>query len=499
MKSTLPLLLICLFAATASYGQDKKRTNREVVEDRRIYFYFNEDKKEINYFLSKTGKDGNAVIKDNDVFSMKRNNNCNIFFKWLNPLNFRIAFKDTIYASPDDAIITDYITTLFGSLHPNAKSSSTKSLDQPLISFTVPKAAKYTGATLITNKSAFETKDLNLLLVQLMNSPLEQSDSVTVNELIENLHALERVHITDYVGFINKDFTDLKKITDHKEVKKAVDKIELNITEKYENKLSENEDAQKKLDPLTFTISNKPLEVLTKVIVQEFIKSVKDKATLDRALIQKLKDINSIMLKSISFPESETRPGYFEIKKIDFEDDKNFETSFTVSSYEIDKQKNEPVKKNDLVTKTIILDKYDAVKISVSAGVFYANFTLKGYGVKQGEKSLVVTEDNIKSSTAIPATFLNFKFDINSRTLIPILQLGADPSKKRPFILFGGGIAIPKSRFAFTGGPMWTWDQSLTQLSVNKEVESTTALEKDVKYTFDMKPKGWYAGFQFTF
>jgi hypothetical protein len=501
MKLKLALFLLSTLTAISSFSQENKRNQKDVVHDKRIYFYLEEEGKEIKYFIRDIGNDGAVKIANNDVFSLKKSSECNIFFKWLNPLNYRIAFKDTVYVSPSDIAISDYIKSYLSALNTTSPTSnaSTKSLGDALTTFAAPSATAVLGSDLITEKKAFESKDLNLLLIQLLNSKFEASDATSINDLIDNLHTLEDYHSYNFAGFISGDFDDLKNIRDYTKVLPTTDAITKKATTNYESTISKNEDAQKQLDPLKFTVSNKPIEAFTKVVVKDFIREVKNKVTADKELIQRLKDINTVLVKSVSSEESKDYKGYFQIKSIDFEDNQNFETSFIVSKYEIDSKKYEVIKKSDIVTRKIIFEKYDPVKVSISTGIFYANYNLKGFGVAQGANKLIVTEDDIKSNTAIPATFLNFLFDIGSRTFLPILQLGADPTKKRPFILLGGGFGIPSSRFAITGGPIWTWDAKLDKLAVGQEVTSTSDLENDIKYTFDMSPKGWYLGLQYNF
>jgi hypothetical protein len=501
MKLKLTVILFTILASQFAMAQENKRNQKDVVHDKRIYFYLDEESKQIKYFVKNTGNDGATKIADNDVFSLKNSNECNIFFKWLNPLNYRIAFKDTVYVSPSDIAINDFFKSYLNAQSASIieSSSSQKSPDDERIAIAVPpdKSAKL-GSVFIGTRDAFKTKDLNILFIQILNSKFESSDSVALNELLKNLRNLEGNHTTDLAKLISKQFDDLKNIKDYTKVLSATDDVIKNITN-YENTISENEKDQKQLDPLKFVITNKPIEALVNFVVKDFIKEVKDKVSVDKELIQKLKDINQVLIKSVSSEESKDFKGYFQIKSIDFKDNQNFETSFIVSKYEIDNKKYEIIKKSDLLTRRIIFEKYDPVKISISTGIFYANFNLKGFGVAQGTNKLTVTEDDITSNTAIPATFLNFLFDIGSRNLLPILQMGADPTKKRPFFLLGGGLGIPSSRFAITAGPIWTWEAKLSKLSVGQEVASTSELEKDIKYTFNMNPKGWYLGLQYNF
>lgn len=494
------LLLIpaTLIALTAS-AQEKKRTQRDVIDDKRIYLFLDEKSKTVKYFVTKDGIDGNAKLSENDVFSMQRSNSCNIFFKWMNPLKYRIAFKDTVYTSPSDVVVNDFIRTYLGALGATGTTAAKKSLGDVVSTATTKADNAKTGADIITEKTPFENKELNLLLLQLLSAKLEPGDAKVINDLLEKLHDLEKEQIIDNAGSIKKDFDNLVAITDYRKVKETGTNIETKITNNYEVNLTKVDEQQKELTTYKFEISNKPMEAFTIITLKDYLKIVLAKISSDKQLIQKLRGVLEIVNASVSGTENEKEQGYFQVKTIDFNDDQNFETAFTVSKYELNNENYEVAKKEELTTGRMIFEKFDPIKISVSTGIFYANFTLNSFGVAQGSSGFTVTENDIKSSTAIPAAFLNLRFDMGSRSFLPILQFGADPTKKSPFLLVGGGFAIPRSKFAITGGPIWTWNQSLAKLTVGGSVASTTDLEKDIKYEFRSSPKGWYLGFQFDF
>ncbi|MCU0440674.1 MAG: hypothetical protein MUC49_22495 [Raineya sp.] len=131
-------------------------------------------------------------------------------------------------------------------------------------------------------------------------------------------------------------------------------------------------------------------------------------------------------------------------------------------------------------------------------GQLYSSSTLKGYGVSNSTSGqFTVTEDDITKGSLVTAIFLNFNFGLGSRYFAPITQIGIDPTKKRPFLLLGGGFSIPNVRIAITSGPIWTWNPSLGKLSVGQTISSTNDLEKDIQYKFNIQPKGWYLGIQY--
>ncbi len=67
-------------------------------------------------------------------------------------------------------------------------------------------------------------------------------------------------------------------------------------------------------------------------------------------------------------------------------------------------------------------------------------------------------------------------------------------------MLLGGGVFIPASKFAISGGAVFTWQQSLKTLKVGDSVKSTTDLQNDIEYgLFDIRSKGWYLGILYNF
>lgn len=151
--------------------------------------------------------------------------------------------------------------------------------------------------------------------------------------------------------------------------------------------------------------------------------------------------------------------------------------------------------KSETQKDTLQFRRFDPVTIFVSAGAFWGTTTLKGFGV---DKDMKVVEDDIQKDNFVAATFLNFSF-APSRFISPLFQIGIDPTKKRPFMLLGGGFAVPVARLAPTAGGLWTWQPTLKDLHVDQVVESTIQLEKDVTYKFSGKPQGWYLGILYNF
>lgn len=147
----------------------------------------------------------------------------------------------------------------------------------------------------------------------------------------------------------------------------------------------------------------------------------------------------------------------------------------------------------------LLVERFDFITPKVGMGMFFGSTTLRGFGVANNENGeQVVTEDNIDANNPVAGAFLNLHFDIGTQFLAPLIQIGVDPTKERPFLLAGGGFKI-LDIFSLTGGPIWTWEAELGSLSVGDVVESTSALEQDIGYKFQSSPSGFYIGLNYSF
>jgi len=501
MIKQLFLTTISISICTMVLGQGATKPRQHLVKENNIYLSFNKAKSNIEYFDYNKGlRNGNPIIS-NDVFAIKSNTTCNIYMDWLNPLQYVITFKDSIYDDPDIKILEDFLQLSYGRLN-TVSTTATNSLTTSYEKLSKESIANnekdlISGLEFIINKNPFQDKDLRILQIFFFKTKFKAEEKTSIlniyNEL-KDLDSLQTDHLsemklrfkklaeTDKISDLSTEITETNnKIT---EIKKNIDKIKNKVI---------------RFSPVNLTLSDNFDNVHIISSIDDYVEKVKAKMQVDELGVKKIQEIVALLENSRINPDDNSKLEYFRVKQIQFDEDKHVKTSITITKYKIDSDNLEIIKDKEVVNKNIIFKKYDPVKISVSTGIFFANFTLKGYGVAQGSTELTVQEDNITSNTVIPATFLNFQFDLGSRTLLPLLQLGVDPSKKRPFILLGAGFAIPKSKFAITGGPIWTWEQSLDKLTVGGPVPSTSDLEKDIKYTFDMSPKGWYLGLQFSF
>lgn len=487
-KITLTILSIFLFAGI-TYSQKPLTIELKDKKKQVLYLSLN-DKNELEYVVSENDLDWkrNVNAKDNSI---------NIYMKWLNPLKYKITWKDSTMTDERDKAITDFISSLVGQF-----GTQVSGLNQEAQN---PKAQAPAGD--IESRS-FSNINLVVWLLHMQENQTElkknPDDVLKINELSKKLEELDKLNSKDISKSATSIYSALFGISDITQYNSEFPKQNTAIADiEGDNGFAGIESLQKlivaKLEQFKLT-DKELLQTYTKAVVSNYIETVTDNLNSNKKIISKLKPVIEIVKNSTKYvSENTSAKEYYKIRSAEFDDGKKLETIMTITEYEFDKDTKEFKKKNDILTKTFQFRKYDIFDVSVSTGIFYGNTTLKGFGIENdGNNAFKVTEDIINKNTAVAAVFLNFNFK-TSRYFSPLLQLGIDPTKKRPFMLAGVGFSIPVARIALSGGPIWTWNQTLDKLTVGQIITSTTDLEKDIKYKFEVEPKGWYLGIQYNF
>lgn len=132
----------------------------------------------------------------------------------------------------------------------------------------------------------------------------------------------------------------------------------------------------------------------------------------------------------------------------------------------------------------------------VSTGLFYTTLGLNSFGTDTNDMGETIIAESETDGELTSALMFNYVLNLKSPVL-PFIQLGVDPVKQRPFLLFGGGLSFPELQLAISGGVAATWTQSLNELSVGDVVDGTAVIQSDISYQFKgVRP---YFGLQFNF
>jgi len=423
-------------------------------------------------------KDAPESLAKEHTINIKKKN-ISIFFKWKNPLKYQLKLSDSII---NDSRIEDLKTAI--------KS----------ISSVISK-----GASGFTPKSAILNNDCNILTYQTLKEDFPIIYNFGNNRISRSTEVCNTFKILlklNSQGIPNIE-KGLKLVTKELYDSEDVSKILL-IISKAEAAIQSVKDEYKKNISLLYNLKES-VEKLTDA----------QDAALKLKLDQLYNDQEKILEWGINYIP--ILVGYIDILKNSFEDQSNNFTEYyrrKIITLPIGKSIIFKIQEKKRILNTdmsltedsnekvynITIKRYDFITPTISSGLFYSSVSFKGYGVSTNSSDeLIVTEDNLNENTALAGLFLNFNFDINSQFLSPLIQIGIDPTKKRPYLLLGGGFSVPSTSFSITGGAVWTWTPQLDKISIGDTVSSTSVLEENITYNFQTKPKGFYLGLNYEF
>ncbi len=500
-KKSLAVLIGFFIFHDICYGQKGLSPQGEKVENRAIYLTF--DGKKLEYFSSSANPDERSSITEKVTFSLKNKNSCNIYLKWINPLKYKVSWQDSVFTDERDQKINDFIGLLVAQFG-EPVTSLNKVENNKLIAKSKGAQLPRGSTDLSIPASGFNNSNLTFLYITLRENQddLMEDERKQLNELTKLIEDLDTKNAVNLSQEVDQVFKDLLAISDPNVVPNLVLQNEAQI-KKFESLFTEIEGLQKDIlkGISELTISDNLLNSYSKTVITSFITQTKENLKANKSLVSKLKPIINIVKSSVNEPSSNSKTSnFYRIREVGFEEGQKFQTLLSFTEFEYESENKDFEKKELILARTIAFEKYDIVNVTVSTGIFFSNTELSGYGVSTDETGeLVIVEDNISENDVVTAVFLNLNLGIGSRYFAPLIQLGIAPTKTRPFLLAGLGFTIPSAKIAFSGGPIWTWNPTLNELSNGQQVSSTIDLEKDIRYQFDVSPKGWYLGIQYNF
>jgi len=491
MKHYLRFLI--LLSAFQMIGQNPLTKQDEYVKNKSLYLNYDTSKKQLNYFTKKNYDDQQPLDKEYQ-FSLKYNYS-NIYLSWINPLRYRIQWKDSTYVDDQDLQLQTFV----------------KSFLKPALVDGYGKKALLAAPSIGSTDLAQPQNGINSVDVMELYLKIEESvgtahpviaepELIIINSLLKEVFKLDEITAKDSISEKSeRAFNNMFNLDDYASVKEVCKDVRATI--KKFNKDDAVKAFKTKVELIAPTVDVAGNPVLASYISKkalEFAEAAAKENEKRKYIFNQLEKMAKVLEASVKERKSQEHEGFYKIRDVNFQAGKVLETEITIVEYEYDEEKKDLKVKGNLYQSKIKFRKSDFIIIGVSAGIFYSSTELKNYGVSSGEEMLV-TEDVIEKNNAVTATFLNLYCNVNSRYFAPLMQFGVDPTKKRPFLLAGIGIAIPAANISLSGGPIWTWDAALDKLSVGQAIASTTDLENDIKYRFDSAPKGWYFGIQYDF
>lgn len=515
------LLLLSIFTLVTinSFAQRKISEEDDDIRGKVIFLNYQDDK--LYFFDSKHLPTEGEELEKVHTLSLQ-DTYVNVYLKWLNPLKYKVTWKDQQFEDERDAIIRDFIASLatqFGSDLNNYSDLTLTGGDAVDVSTSFIKKNSLGDIDLPSIKYArdsFEGKFHDLMLVNLYYEILNMKKSILKSNgedggfskfefdhlklLLNELNQLDSMNNVSLSNMMTNEFVNMLKV---KKLEGAIDLVKSSNTHlalwksHFERKQESISRVKGYFD--TFEIwKNTRMASYVQSVIASYVNKVQKETSSEKGLFKDIKSCYELLEKSTE-QKSNVPEGYIKIRDVNFKEGKEIQTDIEITEINFDvdyKLDGEQV----VYSSTIKIRKSDIIVPSVSAGIFYSNSQVIDYGVSNdGAGSLEVSEENYRDNMALTASFLNLNFDVRSRYFSPLIQIGIDPTKERPFMLFGTGFSIPAFHFSITGGAVWTWQKSLTDLNTGATVGSSAELERDLDYNFNYVPLGGYIGIQWNF
>lgn len=490
----IPLVLLFTISINAQEASTKIRKNGIA------YITFNKNKASITT---------NSSIKDDDDPMFKKHtinikkDYLNMYIKWLNPLQYSLKIKDTTINDIRIETIKKYFKENFSGIanRLQADSPTQSSFVAPVRSGkAVFDCAKIDKNHIVNTSFPDLYNALTTIQQKRKKSKNDQQLETEICYIMGFLATLldKKTDMQSSQDAIKKQITDLYVASSPIEAKKLLknhNTILKNFLAKEQHTIAllYNLNQLMKLESISKSKSLKKK-------VEAISKEQENLLNISKKLVELLK-LYTLQIKSSLEKEAEDYEGYYELRTERLPKQKSVQLTLSLIERKLNTT-DLTITDNAKTTRehTLLIQKYDFITPSVGTGIFYASTTLNAFGVTSNDQDeLIVTEDDIEKDNAVIGVFLNLNIDIGSQFLSPILQIGVDPTKERPYLLIGGGFSIPVSNFSITGGPIWTWEPQLDTLKVDDTVSSTSLLEEDITYEFQTAPRGFYLGINYTF
>lgn len=471
----LILLLLCVsFQGFCQHTKIGRNDN--------IYLTLNKSEAYIVQDISR--KDNTEPLQKKHTFDIKRNS-VDIYLDWINPLQYHVTILDTVIndirAEEVRKFFTENIAGVAGGhglLRPKREYSPS------LVDCSAGKAAESKAAKKYPelysdyklDAGGFTPGSEECLAWLSLNTALDE-DLPSVESGLKNLISkLYAAHTPASAADICAEGEDEIKrfrensydyITSIQNLKKSAVALTTQYSLKAEM-LSLGDELSK-----SFENAKKISELLSQYIIEVRASLKEDRQSRDL--------INHYRIKTVTLPKSKSIRLAIKLAERKLRDDFTLDDKTGISEYEV------------------LVQKYDFITPKVSSGLFYSSITLNGYSTEENQAGdKVIVENDLEKDTAVTGIFLNLNFDIGTSYLAPLLQIGVDPTKDKPYLLLGGGFSIAE-HFSITAGPVWTWEPQLTKLAVGQVVSSDGVVEDDIEYKFKTSPKGFYLGLNYNF
>lgn len=467
--------------------------SKVLVDNGNIHLEFNND--EFRSFQKNKNSTSSLLLKSSDYVELKNNTNCDIYFKWINPLKYSIKFEDSIYTDTRVEMINEFILGLSGLFDKIPLSVESNQENLKLSG----ENAEETNSGIKLDSISFEDNRLNELVFECSSIYPNKQDSATLITYFNKIKVIDSLSHHAQKDSIVNIFKHLFEISDHNNISQIIEKQKIKRVEvekflldkelKIENLISD-------LNGKKFTLANYSLKKYFQSVIFEVHEDIIREIRIIQNTLNELDNIIKIFETSVDTSLlSKEFLEYYRLHNISFQKSESINLKIIIYERKVDYDNMKLIDNHLFKSISLLFRKYDPISVFVSTGLFYSDVSLNSFGVDLENSTITMNE--LSANKAVTAAFLNFTFLNQSDFLRPFFQIGIDPLKKSPYLLLGGGFLIPSTNFSISGGPLWTWEQTLQSLNVGDSIESTDSLESDIQGEFQVRPKGWYFGIQY--
>lgn len=526
-------LLQCLFAQNAALNMIEAEVIDQKKGNENLYFFIEKGETgnlSTRYFLNKQKSEDHMTLPKEYTFSLKRGR-VNLFHRWMNPLTNNLITQDSVFDDPYTAEINTFFELVraqfllgnpFQAVEAFTESSATadqqaggKQADAEGQS-TGPKISESVAFTRLL--SSFQNHDIRQWLFNV--GTLERSILIVKNKgsyglepafgpLISGLRRVDTMLSYPDTAALKKYAKTLLAIEDYEELQKdngRFAKIKSDVRRKKEQ-MVKDELFRKELNNLTIgqltyqdSTALNMVSLYTASLLRELEVDVKESNRIRKKQLELLEKFIDVLEKSVKVDGIKI----LDIEGViyNFTKEVNLDRS-KASQLQIFHQKaifNTATEKFDKKDKTLLssltMYRYRAFVPGYALGIHYSPLKINRFGT--GTDSLgqmVVQAVEEGGGSAILSGMLNMYWNIHATDVIPMFQLGVDPTKDRPFFLLGGGFALFEGNISVSGGAIWGWSQILDDLEVGDLVSGSAQVQENTRFRFEVEPRP-YVGMQ---
>lgn len=477
----LIFLMLCSFFELKAQSLETVRKSRKIKDEITLIV---KGVNKLDYLIDSKKKE--KTLDTIDYFKVT-DEEFRVYAKFQNPLKYRInatnkELDDELYKASQDYITT--AISFLSQLKSNTKSNNVKmeamiSYENIVgeISFSLqlePKLAEMyllingtDAAFLNNNVSFFQTLD-TLNFAEAKKEILEN-----YNQLFSSLEGIKKIaSIEDIVASNKKVF-----------------KKNIAIINKLKELYKEVEKETSKVTSIKTVLSGYVIHVIKEL--GEDIKAFEKEMT---ALKSKYDKIEKLFL-DIKKKENSTDTNSYLVKSFpNLKKSKRYELTVTVEEIKFNSD-DKTISIESSQKYVLHVRRFRLFTPVVSSGVLYTDLNFKQFGTDEDANgNTIITESKDKVSNLSIAAYLNMYVE-NKWNLPVYVQLGFGTSTERPLLFLGGGFTLT-DRLNISAGGIFTWFPQLNDLAVGQQVSGTSAIQDDITYRFDTKPK-FYIGINF--